>query len=323
MFSKQLIYIINCLNQIIPTKGINGLNQINHMKKYFLFPLCLMFITSLQAQNFSGQAYYESKTTVDLDNFGRGGMSEDMKKQIMARMKAFLEKTYVLTFDRGESIYEQEATLNLQTQGRGWGMWMASAAPGIEYKNIEQGTLVQTYEFFGKSFLIKDQIPQLAWEVTNETKIIGDYLAIKATAIKQVKANDFDMMRRSKSEKSQKVKADEEVGPKSDSLKTDITDQMQIPKTIEVTAWFTPQIPLGHGPGEYAGLPGLILELNADRTTLLCSKIVMNPKNLTEIEVPKKGTVVTQAEFEDIVTKKTQEMRENWRKGSGRRGRGE
>jgi hypothetical protein len=32
--------------------------------------------------------------------------------------------------------------------------------------------------------------------------------------------------------------------------------------------------------------------------------------------------VVTQAEFEDIVTKKTQEMRENWRNRAGRRGRG-
>ncbi len=293
-----------------------------------------MSISWIQAQNFSGQAYYQSKTTVDLDNFGRGGMSEDMKKQIMARMKSFLEKTYVLTFDGSESVYEQEASLDVATQGRGWGMMMASAAPGIEYKNLEEGSLVQAHEFFGKSFLIKDEIPAMEWEVTNETKMIGAYLAIKARAVKQVKANDFSMMRRGnrRNQKSdqavEKSKSAQKTGPdgaqvaKSDSLSRDPIDQIELPKTIEVTAWFTPQIPLGHGPGEYAGLPGLILELNADRTTLLCSKIVMNPKNLPEIEAPTKGTVVTQAEFEDIVTKKTQEMRENWRNRAGRRGRG-
>jgi GLPGLI family protein len=304
------------------------------MKKYLIILVCFMSISWIQAQNFSGQAYYQSKTTVDLDNFGRGGMSEDMKKQIMARMKSFLEKTYVLTFDGSESVYEQEASLDVATQGRGWGMMMASAAPGIEYKNLEEGSLVQAHEFFGKSFLIKDEIPALEWEVTNETKMIGAYLAIKARAVKQVKANDFSMMRRGnrrnqksdqgveKSKNSQKTGPDGAQVAKSDSLSRDPIDQIEMPKTIEVTAWFTPQIPLGHGPGEYAGLPGLILELNADRTTLLCSKIVMNPKNLPEIEAPTKGTVVTQAEFEDIVTKKTQEMRENWRNRAGRRGRG-
>ena len=43
-------------------------------------------------------------------------------------------------------------------------------------------------------------------------------------------------------------------------------------------AWFTPQIPMyrmaqGNTP---AGLPGLILNWNVDRTTILCSKIVLN-----------------------------------------------
>jgi len=89
------------------------------MKIYFLI-LSLLFSLGLQAQNFSGQAFYQSKTTVDMDNFGREGMSEDMKKQIMARMKSFLEKTYILTFNGSESVYEEEASLDVETQGRGF-----------------------------------------------------------------------------------------------------------------------------------------------------------------------------------------------------------
>lgn len=289
--------------------------------KIRLLIFSLTFSLGLQAQNFAGQAFYQSKTTVDMDNFGREGMSEDMKKQIMARMKSFLEKTYILTFNGSESVYEEEASLDVETQGRGFAVMMASATPGIQYKNLEDSAFVQAQDFFGKSFLIKDAIPALEWEITNETKMIGAYLAIKARAVKQVKANEFSMMRR-RDRRAQDADKDKEK-QKSDSLKTDPIDELEMPKTIEVTAWFTPQIPLGHGPGEYAGLPGLILELNADRTTLLCSKIVMNPKDLPSIEAPSKGTVVTQDEFEGIVKEKTQEMRDNWRNRSGRRGRGE
>ena len=61
------------------------------MKKYLLLVVAVLSL-SAQAQNFAGQAYYQSKTTVDMDNFGGQGMSEDMKKQIMARMKSYLEK---------------------------------------------------------------------------------------------------------------------------------------------------------------------------------------------------------------------------------------
>lgn len=288
------------------------------MKKIFFLIIALSGCIG-HTQNFSGQAYYQSKTTVDMDNFGRPGMSEDLKKQIVTRMKSFLEKTFILTFNGSESLYEEEASLGLETQGRGWGMMMASAAPGIQYKNLEQSQLVQTHEFFGKFFLIKDEIPALEWEVTNETKMIGAYMAIKARAIKQVKANEFSMMRRRRGASKD---ANENEKQKSDSLQRSPMDDIEMPKSIEVTAWFTPQIPVGHGPGQYAGLPGLILELNADRTTLLCSKIVMNPKDLPAIEAPDKGTVVTQEEFEAIVKKKTQEMRDNWRNRSGRRGRG-
>ena len=64
------------------------------MKKIFFLIIVLSGCIG-HTQNFSGQAFYQSKTTVDMDNFGRPGMSEDLKKQIMARMKSFLEKTYV------------------------------------------------------------------------------------------------------------------------------------------------------------------------------------------------------------------------------------
>ena len=79
----------------------------------------------------------------------------------------------------------------------------------------------------------------------------------------------------------------------------------------EVEAWYTPQIPVGHGPSEFWGLPGLILEVSAGNTTLLCSKIVMNPKEKIKIEAPDKGKEITKTAYKETITEKMQEMRNN------------
>jgi GLPGLI family protein len=51
---------------------------------------------------------------------------------------------------------------------------------------------------------------------------------------------------------------------------TNFMDQWELPKEKVVTAWHTPDIPLPHGPGDYWGLPDLILEVN-DGKPVSCS----------------------------------------------------
>lgn len=272
-----------------------------------LYLILFALYTSVTFGQMSGQAFYESKTTIDMDNFGRREMSEEMKKQILARMKNYLEKTYILSFNGNESIYKEEEVLETEMGFRGMGMMMSSFTAGDQYKNLKTSELLEEREFFGKQFLINDSIAQLKWELTKESKQIGQYLAIKATAVKPVDPNDFSMMRRRRDR-------DNEEEKKADSTKVqDPFDEIEIPKEVVVTAWFTPQIPIQNGPGEYGGLPGLILELNVDRTTLLCSKIVMNPKETMDIQKPSKGKEVSREEFNRIVKEKTEEMRENFR----------
>ena len=66
---------------------------------------------------------------------------------------------------------------------------------------------------------------------------------------------------------------------------------------------------MSQGPGDFWGLPGLILEVNTDKTTILCSKIVMNPQEKEVIEAPEKGEVVSRKEYNSTVKKKMEEMR--------------
>ena len=287
--------------------------------------IALFFVmnTSIFAQkDFQGKAYYESKTTMDIDGWGgRGGqMSEEQKKQIAERMKSMLEKTYILTFNRTESTYREEEKLAAPGAGGGsrWGGMMSSFTGGPQYKNVKSSQLLQEQEFFGKQFLVKDSLPAFKWETSTETKQIGQYTCFKATAMKPVDEMDFSNMRRRDSNDDEK----KDGAKKTDSSKKEGSDNpmddIEVPKEIMVTAWYTPQIPVNQGPGEYWGLPGLILEVNANRTTILCSKIVLNPEDKDELKVPVKGKVVTRTEYNDIMKKKMEEMREMY----GGRGRG-
>ena len=294
------------------------------MKIFSCVALILLTVNSF-AQNISGKAFYESKTTVDMNEFGNREMSEDMKKQIAERMKSMLEKTYILTFNNNESIYKEQEKLDAGAGGRGFGMMMSSFSAGKQYKNIEKNQILEEREFFGKQFLINDTITNLEWKLEKESKQIGQYVAFKATAMKKIDPNDFSMARRRNRNRDRKEDEKEGEEVKNDSVakeNSDPFDEIEVPKEMLVTAWYTPQIPVSNGPGEYAGLPGLILEMNIYRTTILCSKIVINPNEADPIDAPDKGKEVSREEYNKIIKEKMDEMRENFRGRGGRGGRG-
>ena len=271
-------------------------------KAYQIVLMVLLISSATYAQKFQGKAYYFSKTSVDMDGWGGRKMTEERKKQMADRMRSMFEKTYILTFDREASTYQEDEVLEAPGGRGGFGKWGSSFSAGMQYKNVKSKQFLQDQEFFGKQFLISDSLPKLEWKLGAETKQIGQYLCMKATAIKTVDEFDWRSMRRKSPPKDSKVKKDS-------TNTTTISDEIEIPKQIEVTAWYTPQIPVSQGPGDFWGLPGLILEVNTDKTTILCSKIVMNPQDKDVIEAPEKGEVVSRKEYNDIVTKKMEEMR--------------
>ncbi len=275
---------------------------------------CFLFIMSLSLfaqKDFQGIAYYETKTTVDMSNFGGRELSEERKKQIAERMKSALEKTFILTFNQSESLYKEEERLESPTQGRGMRFGMMNMTGGDHYKNLKNLQILQSQDFFGKQFLIKDSLPKLDWKLEPETKIIGQYTCFKATAMKRESPRDFSNFTR-RSPQNEKTK--DSTAIKSAEIEDNNNE-------IVVTAWYTPQIPVNQGPEMYWGLPGLILEVSSDKTTILCSKIILNPSEKEFISAPSKGKEVTQKEYDDIVDKKTQEMREMFRSQRGGGGR--
>lgn len=263
----------------------------------------------LQAQEFQGMAVYESKTsTSDFKTRMEGNkdMTPDMQKMIEERMKKMFEKTFILNFNKTASIYKEEEKLEASAQGGGFRMMSSFAGGGgTYYKNVKDKQYSNDKEFMGKEFMIKDSLTSLNWKMEAETRVIGGYTCYKATAIKKPSATDFRNMRPRKEQSEIKDSA-----KPAEEKKTNFLDAVEVPKEIVITAWYTPEIPVSQGPEGYWGLPGLILEVNDGRTTILCSKVVLNPKDKVEIKAVAKGKVVSQKEYDDAVIKKMEEFRE-------------
>jgi len=259
---------------------------------------------SFEEQDFQGKAYYFSKSKMELGNWG-ARLTEEQKKDVAQRLKNRLEKTYVLTFNKEESLFYEDVKLDAMSGATD--SWGQNFTPGKQYKNVKSNSQIQEQEFYGKQFLVKDSLQPITWKMGTETKMIGNYTCFKATAsipTNELEWYNFSWDRLRKSE-----------AQKTDS--TTVAAQEAI-KMTEVEAWYTMQIPVSHGPLEYWGLPGLILEVSANNTTLLCSKLVLNPEETIEIEASEKGKVVTKQEYQTIVGKKMKEFRDN----RGRRRRG-
>jgi GLPGLI family protein len=268
----------------------------NAIVKVLVFALTLI-VFQASAQEFQGVATYKSKRKLDSTQ-----VNSEMHQQMMEMLKKQFEKTYNLSFNKEESIYKEEEAL-APPQPSGMEIVMINTAGAdILYKNTKDQRYTNQNDVFGKIFLIKDQLKSIDWKLESETKNIGDYSCFKAiTTREQVKRRVGGIS----VNREKDLDAEEEKTPEME--------------TITITAWYTPQIPVSTGPGNYHGLPGLILEVNDGFETVICNKIVLNPKDEVDISEPKKGKVVKQAEFDEIMEKKMKEMREqrNSKRGDG------
>jgi GLPGLI family protein len=250
------------------------------MKRTTIILLLIFFLgIGVQAafsQRLTGRAYYKSSfnSAISLDSTK---FNPEQMAQIQASFKKQMEQDYVLSFTQTESIWEKEASLGTgpATASSGGAVLMVSPSGGgaTLYKNVA-GTYLQEQEMMGKEYLIKGKVESFEWELSEETKKIGGFTAQKASFTKIVRS------RRSS---------------------TGRTEMENLKNTIQVIVWFTPEIPVSHGPEYYFGLPGLILEVQNQGTTLICEKIELNPTaDPVVIERPSKGKQITQLEFQVI-----------------------
>ena len=254
---------------------------------------------ALNAQNFSGKAIYKTsrKSMISFDNEKNPGISDEMQKQLQARIQKMNQKTFILNFDKKTSTYKEDIQLDAPSPqvGSSGVMVMSFGGSGngsVYFKNINEKRFVNQTEIMGKRFLVKDSLPNYQWELSTETKNIGNYTCYKATFTREVE--DIKMIFEDGESKEDKIK-----------------------KTVTTTAWYTPQVPVSNGPDNYQGLPGLILEINDGERLIVCTEIILNPSEKIEVKAPEKGEIVSQEAYDKIQEEKTKELMDRFKGRNG------
>ena len=262
------------------------------------FVLSCLISGTMFAQDFSGRATYKThrKSSFELDSTTMAA-NPGIQEQMEAQMRKMFQKTYILDFTKSESMFKQKQELDgpKVPKSNGAIIMIGGMAGGrdVLYKNIKEKRMANKTDLMGKIFLIKDNLVSYDWELTGETKNIGNYTCYKAVFEKEEESVEIKMI-------DGEVK--EEKGMKK--------------RTI--VAWYTPDVSISNGPKNFGGLPGLILEVNDGNETIMCSEIVLNPSETIDIKEPTKGKIVTRKKFAEISLEKTKEMMNRYRSRDGK-----
>lgn len=179
---------------------------------------------TLSAQNFQGIATYQSARKMGEMSIKGDGMSPDMEQKLQESLKKGMQKEYELKFNLTESTWAEVESLGAAPASASVGGMSISfsSGGGTKYKNNAKDLYVNETEVFGKLFLVESTLKNYEWELTNETKKIGNYNAQKAILTEIVERNviSFD---------------------NDDSKEATRTD------TVKMEAWYTPEIPVSQG----------------------------------------------------------------------------
>lgn len=148
-----------------------------------LFLIIFMNLGLMAQDNKSGQITYEQIKVYDFnvyqDDARWAAYIADLPKE--GRLK------YVLTFNKDQSIYEldesDQAPLSRELQGA---LGKANYAKGPQTKtkqtffNAAQLEKIEMVEFMTRNFLVKSDMPAIAWKLTSERKKILDYVCLGA-----------------------------------------------------------------------------------------------------------------------------------------------
>jgi len=271
--------------------------------------LCLLlFSATLFGQDFYGKVEYQTirnkskKEAISVSKESEKEAAEDaiigFDKEAMkeAMAKAF-QKNYLLTFNKNEALFEEVVALEKPnpTQG-GMSISFSMSGDGDKYMNTKDKISYTDEDIFGDEFVIKDSLPKIAWQITNETKIIGDYNCVKATYIEPVSKNDLEAYNR----QQEKIK----------NGKTTLFE-MKKPEPKTITAWYTSEIPVSFGPNGVWGLPGLILQLENENYIYFCTKVSIKNNETVKVKIPNSGKVISKKEYEKYEKKMQKQMEDN------------
>lgn len=223
------------------------------------------------AQVTQGKAVYS--INLRLDDRTQSKFSGEFRQVAAAAKSVRLE----LLFNNKESVFKLIDAMPTDAQDPKYYRMAEVLSSDGSYYVSNSAKLVQKTVERDETYLVRIPFDNAGqWELSKETRKIGDYQCFKATLAKSVSNSK------------------EDIG-------------------APVIAWYAPEIPVAFGPKGYHGLPGLILELQEDRRTYRCISIALNQPEKIAIARPEEGVSMTQVAFQQLMRKKLEDFKKNIR----------
>jgi len=246
------------------------------MKQIIITLYTIVYCTCLAAQT-SGTIKYSQ--TVKFDIQGIEGMDlGDMVPTEMSSLKS-------LDFGNNISVYqdaEEHVAEDIEIESEDGGFQIKigqSEEEDILYTSINDNISLHQTSFMGKDFLVEEKLEKPKWKITTERiKYLG-YVCQKATMVETINPSPG---------------APDDEGP---------TER-------NVVAWFTTEIPASIGPSNYNQLPGAILMVSVDegKTEIKATEVTLQEIDEEKLATPTKGERMNNAEYEEVMAKKLEEM---------------
>ena len=255
------------------------------MEKFILMISLVLAASIIHAQQQEGKITYERTMQLQIQ---LNQEDEAMRNMVPKERKDRFE----CLFSDNKSVWravEEEGDGGDMVFNNG-GAEIRMIMPGsndIIYADFAKQTKVEQREMMTKTFVIQDSIKRLNWKITEDTKQLLGFNCKKAVAQRTQKAFRMTM-------------------DNGNMKREEVTD------TLNIVAWFTPEINGYNGPEQYPGqLPGTILEIdiNNGRTKFVATE-VSKKVDVKEIKEPK-GKKLTPAEFALEREKLMKEMEAN------------
>jgi GLPGLI family protein len=239
----------------------------NNVGFYFSMILLQVSFLAFSQKPTISEVIYKTKSLINLEETRKKNPdATDLHVRIMNEMENI---QFSLLFNKTESLFEEKESMVSDEKKDSYlqALGRSMTFNGKLYTNIKSGLVLHQKTLTSDVFLIESNVKDIKWQLTSETKKIDNYTCYKATTFTTIES---------------------------------VRGTVELP----VTVWYAPNIPFAFGPKNYAGLPGLILEVEVNKLVFYAVKIDLNkPMKDSGIVAPAKGKRVTIKEFLEIEKK--------------------
>ncbi len=232
------------------------------MKKVLIF-IILFIINNVCLSQTSGVITYGLK----MSEIKKSDKIQRNKSKIFELVREEINNIQtVLKFSNEKSIFNEVENMEIDDNMKGIRniARLTFKIKSKYYIDLTNRSVIREHEFDGINYHITSEINDLNWKLINNSKKVNNYNCYKAVTTDSFKDRNGNVVNE------------------------------------RVIAWYCPEISNSFGPLNYAGLPGVILELEIGNKIYYASSIKLNNK-LIKIDTPKKGKTILENDYKKLI----------------------